>query len=336
MKARTLFAATLGLACSGAVLFAALAQVPAQCSPASIGLARTIQIETRGGPRFGQQQYQGQSPLRDGEVILTFDDGPHRAYTEPVLAALDKHCTKATFFMVGQRALQYPDLVRKVARHGHSIGTHTWSHQNLAKASPQEAEAEIELGISAVQKALGAPAAPFFRFPYLAYTSAMHAHLAQRHTGIFSIDVDSYDFKTRSPSVVIRNVMRQLDEKRRGIILFHDIQPSTAGALDTLLSELQAKGYRVVHMVPKQGQTTLAEFDRRVGAANPRRVASLPVPIQQRGIVSPAWEVQVYRGPADPLGIGIGAPAGPAAAQPKPARRPAGEDDWNRSIFRGW
>jgi len=312
-----------------ATLMKALARSPAQCSSASIGLARTIEIDTRGGPRFGQQQYPGKSLLRDGEVILTFDDGPHRTLTSPILDALDQHCTKATFFMVGQRALAHPDLVRDVSGRGHTVATHTWSHQNLGKIDPASARAEVELGISAVQRALGSPAAPFFRFPYLAYTSETHAHLAGRDTGIFSIDVDSYDFKTRSPTVVIRNVMRQLEEKRQGIILFHDIQPSTAGALATLLSELKARGFKVVHMIPRRGQTTLAEFDRRVGGGNLRHLAS--VPLSQRGIVSPAWEVQVYRGPT----------ASPSAEQSNSATglrrlRREGEDDWQRSIFRGW
>ena len=332
-------AGILGLVAGGALLVGASAQAPGQCSPGSIGLFRTIEIDTRGAPRFGLQQYKGNDPLRDREVILTFDDGPHKQLTQPVLEALDAHCTKATFFMVGQRALQYPELVRAVASRGHTVGTHTWSHQNLAKLEPAEATAEIEMAISAVQKSLGASAAPFFRFPYLAYSTPMHAHLASRNTGIFSIDIDSYDFKTRSPTVVIRNVMRQLDEKGRGIILFHDIQPSTAGALNQLLAELKAKGFKVVHMVPKQSQATVAEYDRRVGNPNSRRLASLPIPIAQRGIVSPAWDVQVYRGPGQPIGAISGPTLSnnppPNAPLPRPTRR-TNDEDWLKSIFRGW
>src|SRR5262245_5140858 len=97
------------------------AQMRAGCSPNAIGLARVAEIETTGGPRFGNQQYHGNELLQDHEVILTFDDGPHRALTQTVLDTLDAHCTKATFFMVGQRALSYPDIVRDVARLGHTI-----------------------------------------------------------------------------------------------------------------------------------------------------------------------------------------------------------------------
>lgn len=332
-----------GVAAGGAMLMQATAQVPGQCSPSSIGLARTLEIDTAGGPRFGQSQYTTGLPLRDGEVVLTFDDGPHKVHSREVLDALAAHCTKATFFMVGQRAIAYPEIVREIARRGHSIGTHTWSHQNLAKIEPRDATGEIELGISAVQMALGAPAAPFFRFPYLSDPRAMQAHLRARDTANFSIDVDSHDFKTRSPTVVIRNVLGRLESKRGGIILFHDIQPSTAGALNTLLSELKARGYKVVHVVPRAGQTTVAEYDQRV-ARQGSRIASLPVPVAQRGILAPAWEVQVNRGPGQGVGReGVEGPGLPptsvptprAAAQPRPSRR-AAEEDWRWSVFRNW
>ncbi len=311
----------------------AAAATPGECTPNSIGLARTIEIDATGGPKYGESQYPGKNPLQDREVILTFDDGPHKTLTPVVLDALDYHCTKATFFMVGQRALSYPEMVRAVARRGHTVGTHTWTHQDLAKIEPDAAKTEIELGISAVQKALGSPAAPFFRFPYLSHPKEMTAHLRSRNTAIFSIDVDSLDFKTRSSTAVIRKVMSGLEKHGRGIILFHDIQPSTAGALKALLSELKDKGYRVVHMVPKQAQTTLAEYDKKVGQKSTGRIASLPIPVAQRGIISPAWEVQVYRGDrrrADP-DDGERRPPPP----PRPARRDP-FDDWQTKLFRGW
>ena len=338
MSARHVFA-LFGLLAAGALAVApagpqrASAAVPGECTPDSIGLARTIVIDTRGGPRFGENQYPGKSPLQDHEIVLTFDDGPHKTLTPVILEALDAHCTKATFFMVGQRALTYPDMVRTVARRGHTIATHTWTHQDLAKIEHDAAITEIELGISAVQKALGEPAAPFFRFPYLSNPKEMSAHLRERNTAIFSIDVDSLDFKTRSSTAVVRKVMKELEAKGKGIILFHDIQPSTAGALKTLLGELKANGYRVVHMVPKQGQTTLADYDNKAGQKSTGKIASLPVPVAQRGIVSPAWEVQVYRGSTERRSRAGGDESRPAPP-PRPTRR--SDDDWQTRLFRGW
>ncbi len=290
------------------------------CGPAAIGLERTHEIDARGGPRLGGQQYPGREFLKPGEVVLTFDDGPHKMLTPPILDVLAKHCTKATFFMVGQRSLHFPEIVRDVARRGHTIGTHTWSHQNQAELASDQAKNEIELGISGVQHALGIPAAPFFRFPYLSDPQASQAHLRSRNTANISIDIDSYDFKTRSPTVVVRNVMQQLQSKGRGIILFHDIQPSTAGGLDQLLTEMKVKGFKVVHIVPAQAQTTVAEFDRRVKQLGGTRLASLPVPLAQRGVVSPAWEVRVFQRPGQvPLLLDPVSANRPNLAQPRAA-----------------
>jgi peptidoglycan/xylan/chitin deacetylase (PgdA/CDA1 family) len=302
------------------------AQAPSACRSDGLGVARTISLDSTQGPRYGNQQFHDHSLLRDGEVILTFDDGPHPLYTKMVLDALEAHCTRATFFMVGFRAMTAPAMVRDIARRGHTVGTHTWSHQDLAKLDPIAAKAEIELGISAVQRASGAPAAPFFRFPYLSSPRGMQTYLKSRNTGMFSIDVDSYDYKTRSPTLVVRNVMQQLRVKKKGIVLFHDIQPSTAGAITLMLDELKRGGFQVVHMRPSQGQVTVAEFDKRIDHDYAsRKLASLP--IGQRGVVAPGWEVAVQ----PPAGAGIqGGAAAAAQTAPRPARA---TEDWRTSVF---
>lgn len=302
------------------------AQTPPTCRGDGLGVARTISLDSTQGPRFGNQQYHDHTLLREGEVILTFDDGPHPLYTKMVLDALEVHCTRATFFMVGFRAMTASTMVRDIARRGHTIGTHTWSHQDQAKIDPVSAKAEIELGISAVQRALGAPAAPFFRFPYLSAPRGMQAYLKSRNTGMFSIDVDSYDYKTRSPTLVVRNVMQQLQAKKKGILLFHDIQPSTAGAMKLMLDELKRGGFQVVHMRPSQGQVTVAEFDRRIDHDHAgRKLAS--VPIGQRGVVAPQWEIAVQ----PPAGAGIQGDTA-AAVQAAPRRFPAASD-WRTRVF---
>jgi peptidoglycan/xylan/chitin deacetylase (PgdA/CDA1 family) len=230
-------------------------------SARALGVSRVLEIDTTSGPRFGHQQYHDIEVLEDGEIVLTFDDGPLRAYTQPVLEALAAHCTKATFFMVGRMALADPEMVREVAQRGHTIGAHTWSHRNLKTLSPHQAEAEVELGFSAVKKAVDGPIAPFFRFPYLSEPRAMITHLEWRNIAFFSINVDAYDYRTRDPGEVHRAIVRQLLERRKGILLFHDIQPSTALALRGLLDELEARGFKVVHFVPRSPAATLAKYD---------------------------------------------------------------------------
>jgi peptidoglycan-N-acetylglucosamine deacetylase len=290
MKMRTIKAHGLALGLLMAAFGPAGAQEPCAPGPNALGISRTVEIDTSTGPRFGFQ-YNEQSLLADGEVVLTFDDGPLRAYTRPVLEALSAHCTKATFFLVGRMAVADPEMVREYERRGHTIGTHTWSHANLQALSPLKARAEIELGFSAVQQALGKPLAPFFRFPFLRDSQSVTTYLQGRQVAMFSIDVDSKDYRTREPSAVHHKVMSDLARARKGIILFHDIQPSTARALPGLLNELKAKGYRVVHLKPKAPLTTVAEFDALAGQELAKRqIASSTQPLAKRAVTWPLSE----------------------------------------------
>jgi peptidoglycan-N-acetylglucosamine deacetylase len=241
---------------------------PACASDGSVlGLSRVVEIDSAGGPEFGGSHGGKVDFLNDREVVLTFDDGPLRAYTTAVLKALAEHCTKATFFMVGRMAVADPEMVRRVAAEGHTVAAHTWSHKNLGKISAKGGVEEIEMGITAVTRALGHPMAPFFRFPYLSESRATKEHLRSRDLSSWWIDVDSIDYRTQDPSVVQRRVMQRVEKAGKGIILLHDIQRSTARAMPGLLAELHAKGYKVVHVVPKSGASTVADFDASVDRA---------------------------------------------------------------------
>lgn len=256
--------------------------------PNVLGVSRIVEVDTKDGPLFGHLQYRDLSFLEPGEVVLTFDDGPLRRHTQPVLDALEAHCTKGIFFMVGRMAVADPEMVKEVARRGHTVGSHTWSHRNLATLSSSRAKGEIELGASAIAKALGKPIAPFFRFPYLSDPKSMISYLQSRDTGVFSIEVDSYDYRTKSAGEVHRKVLAQLKDKGKGIILFHDIQTSTAKDLKGLLDELKRRGYKVVHLVPKGGMTTLAEYDQIADQELSRRkLAQAGKPLANRSIVWP-------------------------------------------------
>jgi peptidoglycan-N-acetylglucosamine deacetylase len=216
----------------------------------ALGVGRTVEIDTRGGPWLGAP-HGDPDLLRPGEVVLTFDDGPMPSSTRAILAALAAECTKATFLMVGQMAAAHPELVREVLAAGHTVGTHTWSHPNLALTSAGRVKGQIEMAIDAVQKAAGAPIAPFFRYPYLSSTPASVAYLKGRNIAQLAIDVDSFDYLIRSPQPMVRRTMTRLAAKRRGIILLHDIHASTARAVPELLARLKAEGYKIVHLQPK-------------------------------------------------------------------------------------
>ncbi len=263
------------------------------CSdPAALGVSRTVEIDTNGGPRFGKKYADASDVLKDKEVVLTFDDGPARRYTIPILNALDAECVRATFFSVGRMALSDPETLREVGRRGHTIGTHTWSHKKLSAIGSAKSKDEIELGVSAVAAALGEPPAPFFRFPYLGDTAAMQKHMASRNIANVGIDIDSRDFLTRNPATVRKTVMQQLKARGRGIILFHDIQPSTAGALPTLLDDMKREGFKVVHLVAKTPVVTDVAYDERAAKeAARRKLALAKQPLSNRSVVWPASSV---------------------------------------------
>jgi peptidoglycan/xylan/chitin deacetylase (PgdA/CDA1 family) len=231
-------------------------------NPDALGVSRTVVIDTTGGPGFGFLQYKQFDFLADKEVVLTFDDGPWPT-TPTVLKALADECTKAVFFPIGLHTTYHPEILKQVAAAGHTIGSHTWSHAHLdsKKLTEQQAKDEIEKGFSAVKMALGAAPSPFFRFPALAHTQATLAYLNTRNVAMFSVDVDSLDFKSSSADQVIQTVMTKLDKQGKGIILMHDLQKHTAQALPTLLRRLKAGGYKVVEMKAKEKLETLPEYD---------------------------------------------------------------------------
>lgn len=234
-----------------------------------LGVSRTVEIDTTGGPGFGFQHYKQYDFLQPGEVVLTFDDGPLRGRTLAVLKALEDQCAKATFFIVGKQAVAYPQILMKIAKQGHSIGNHTWAHKNLAsKKSAQNSDKiaidDIERGISAVRHAVGDKTAPFFRYPFLKDSPSTLKYLAGRNIGVFSTDIDSFDFKRGSAGRLIKRVMKNLKKKGKGILLFHDIQRHTAKAIPTILKQLKANGYKLVHLKPKFALKSLPEFDEKI------------------------------------------------------------------------
>src|SRR5262249_36140089 len=160
---------------------------------------------------------------------------------------------KATYFLVGRMSRNYPDMVRKIHDAGHSVGTHTQNHlYTLGRMSPARAHQEIDDGIQAAADALGNPAevAPCFSIPGLVRTNVVEQYMAQKGIMIWSADFAADDWKHLSASEVMRRALTRLDQYGKGVLLLHDIQPSTALMLPKLLAELKRRGYRVVHVVP--------------------------------------------------------------------------------------
>jgi peptidoglycan/xylan/chitin deacetylase (PgdA/CDA1 family) len=240
-------------------------------NPDGLGISRVVEIDTTGGPAFGTEHFKQYDFLRDKEVVLTFDDGPWPENTPAVLKALQDNCAKATFFEIGEHATWRPDLTKELVAAGMTVGSHTWSHKDLAKnpyaKDIEQAKQEIEMGVSAVHMAAaGGPIAPFFRFPDLQQPAELMTYLGTRNIATFSTDIDTFDFKLHKPEDVIKSAMTKLEKNGKGILLMHDFQHGTAEAMPELLRQLKANGYKLVHMVPKEPVTTLAKYDDMVRA----------------------------------------------------------------------
>src|SRR3954470_17807922 len=162
----------------------------------------------------------------DGPYIaMTFDDGPQEKLTLKLLDLLAQHHIKATFFVIGQNAAEYPDIVARAAREGHEIGNHSWSHPNLGKMSDEAVRRELQKTDDAIAAAIG-KRPTLLRPPYGSITAHqkkwIHEEFGYR---IIIWDVDPLDWKRPGPSVVTARILKET--KAGSIVLAHDIHPPT-------------------------------------------------------------------------------------------------------------
>jgi peptidoglycan/xylan/chitin deacetylase (PgdA/CDA1 family) len=254
-------------------------------NPNALGTSRVMTVDPREFPRVGTIQYLRGLPLEDKEVVLTFDDGPMPPYTNRVLEVLAEHCVKAGYFLVGRMARGYPDLARRILAEGHTVGSHSENHLlGFDRAPIDLVKREIEQGIASVGTVLGKATAAhaFFRIPGFLRREEVEDYLQARRLMTWSADVVADDWRHINAHEVVRRAIARLDEKGKGILLLHDIQPATALALPELIRQLKAKGYRIVHVVPGQGELSVPM------AAAPARPDSEPAAAQIPAAMSAA------------------------------------------------
>src|SRR5260370_14074088 len=170
----------------GLILFGPMLAQASDCpgNPDALGTSRTIVVDPTEHPRLGSMQYHESLPLEDHEVVITFDDGPLPPRSTQVLDILEHECVKATYFLIGKMARNFPDTVRRIRAAGHTIGTHSYSHPlTFHRMSVERAQFEINEGIASVASALGdgTGPAPFFRVPGLLRADGVEHYLAPRN-----------------------------------------------------------------------------------------------------------------------------------------------------------
>lgn len=230
-------------------------------NPNAIGISRVMKVDTTGGYYVGTT-YRKRLPLEPKEVVLTFDDGPMAGRTDRVLKALDDECTKATFFIVGQMAKAYPETLRKTAAAGHTIAYHTMTHPlGLNKWPLEKAQNDVRSGWQTVDQILYGqvadhPATPFFRYPGLFNSRPLNDWFNGMNMGVWTIDAAGNDWlrgyitMADGPNVM-NEALKELEARQGGILLLHDIKDSSSSIVAPLLKELKARGFKIVHIQPK-------------------------------------------------------------------------------------
>ncbi len=187
-------------------------------------------------------------------VVLTFDDGPHKAYTDEIVAILQRYDVPGVFFEVGRNlgAVEADGKVklgpmagisRNLMEHGYAVGNHSLTHAQLSRTSGDALRQQV-LDTDTLLKGVDSKRAPLFRFPY----GARNAEGLQllNEAGLKSImwNIDSMDWADPVPESIVQRVVDQVQKEQRGIILFHDIHDRAVKALPQILDKLIADGYQ--------------------------------------------------------------------------------------------
>ncbi len=187
-------------------------------------------------------------PTKEKIIALSFDDGPNPKYTPEILDLLQQYHARATFFVIGSRVEQYPDLAKREVREGHEIANHTFHHSRIRKLSPEELREEIEKTGATIASVTG-QTPHLFRPPggYYDETIVNTAKEAGYKVIMWSWHQDTRDWSQPGTNRIVNLV---LSNARNGdIVLFHDHgrnRLQTVNALKQILPELQHKGYQFV------------------------------------------------------------------------------------------
>ena len=230
------------LACSGARAQNAQPS-PAPVKTASLSKANTAMASST--PATPAPKITFTDVNVDGPYIaMTFDDGPSGANTPKLLDLAAKKHIKLTFFLVGQCAAEFPQLVKRELAEGHEVANHSWSHPNLAKMSEEAVRSEIQKTQDAISQASGFTP-NLMRPPYGEFTQKQRAW-AHNNFGFRIIlwDVDPLDWKDRNAATVARRIIA--NARPGSIILSHDIHATTVAAMPEVFDTLLAKGFKFV------------------------------------------------------------------------------------------
>ena len=193
----------------------------------------------------------------DKRVALTFDDGPDPVWTPQILQILKKHDVPATFFVVGDQAERFPQIVKRAYAEGHLLGNHTFSHPNFEIISDTRQRLELNITQRTIESITGHTTS-LFRSPFDAdshpdRSTALHSLYNVSSLGyiIVGADIDSEDYARPGVDHIVDNVISRLYTTGSNIVLMHDAggdRQQTVDALNRIIPLLKAQGFELVNV----------------------------------------------------------------------------------------
>lgn len=219
--------------------------LPAPCLAAPVPPAPSLQ--TPAAPVERQAMLLKSVPTQKKLIAFTFDDGPNRRYTPQVLSLLHQYKAHATFFVIGQEVVRFPEMVQKIQAAGMELGNHGMNHKYLNKLTPDEAQQEITGGGDAIVGA-GGKAPYLYRLPGGFSSDSSGKVLGKLGYTVIGWSVDTRDWRRSiTPERIERTVMREAAPGK--IVIMHDgsvHREATLAALGKVLPQLESQGYEIV------------------------------------------------------------------------------------------
>lgn len=205
---------------------------------------------------------------RPHQIALTFDDGPDAVWTPPILDILRSAHVPATFFVIGENAIMHPGLLRQIIAQGSEIGSHSYTHPNLAQVSPRGVSLELNSTQRLIEAYTG-HAVRLFRAPYFGDAEPTTADeigpaLEAQQAGYVNVGlhVDPGDWTRPGVDAIVERTVRQVEAGNAGrsaqIVLLHDSggdRAQTVAALPRIIRALKARGYHFVTVSALAGLT---------------------------------------------------------------------------------
>lgn len=197
-------------------------------------------VESRADSGEGEQKEGETEDVEIKKVALTFDDGPNECYTEELLDGLAARGVKATFFLIGKKVEENPEIVKRMYEEGHLLGNHSYDHVNLSEMSETAACEQINKTNDAIRQITGA-VPEYLRPPFGSYKKNLDADMNMIEV---LWDVDPRDWSVKNTGKVVNRVVTKVEDN--DIILLHDEYATSIAAAMEIIDILQGEGYEFV------------------------------------------------------------------------------------------